>query len=234
MDIPQLQPGCPWYELSSWALPNVKWCEASRCAWVVEPANTWSNLAYVFIGLAIFIWGRTGSRQTARIFAYNLIFVGIASGIYHASYTFFFQLGDFIAMYALLFVLLVLNLKRAVNLRQAMMFAFWLIAVVCFTALTILFHKTGIPIQILVVLIIISIFVSEVWINFKWKHKIDYSYYYPGWALLAVAFIFSILDVTRTMCYPYHPILQGHALWHVLSALSILALYFFYSQFEEA
>ena len=45
--------------------------------------------------------------------------------------------------------------------------------------------------------------------------------------------MFSLLDVTRTWCLPGHAYLQGHAIWHVLSALCLLALYFHYTQFEE-
>ena len=48
-----LSPGCPWYELSELRLPNFDWCEAQRCSYVVEPANAWSNLAYVIVGLVL-------------------------------------------------------------------------------------------------------------------------------------------------------------------------------------
>ena len=54
-----------------------------------------------------------------------------------------------------------------------------------------------------------------------------------GLALLATAGVFSLLDVTRTWCDPAHPYLQGHAIWHVLSALCLFVLYFHYRQFED-
>ena len=46
-----LPPGCPW---SGFTPPNVDWCEEELCAWIVNPADTWSNLAYVVLGL--FMW----------------------------------------------------------------------------------------------------------------------------------------------------------------------------------
>jgi hypothetical protein len=39
--------------------------------------------------------------------------------------------------------------------------------------------------------------------------------------------------VTRTWCDPWHPWLQGHAFWHVLSALCLFAAYFHYRQFAD-
>ncbi len=54
-----------------------------------------------------------------------------------------------------------------------------------------------------------------------------------GVALISAGACFSLLDVTRTWCLPDHPFLQGHAIWHGLSALALLACYFHYRQFED-
>ena len=87
MHIPALQPGCPWYKLSSLGLPNVKWCEATRCSWITEPANTWSNLAYIIAGIIIFMMLKPENRKTSKWFGATLIFVGFSSFVYHMSYT---------------------------------------------------------------------------------------------------------------------------------------------------
>ncbi len=57
-DIPPLPDGCPW---SGWTLPNLKWCEDNVCAWVTAPANTWSNLAYIFFSLLM--WRRASTSR---------------------------------------------------------------------------------------------------------------------------------------------------------------------------
>ena len=56
-----------------------------------------------------------------------------------------------------------------------------------------------------------------------------------GWfavalALISAGAVFSLLDVTRTWCDPTHPVLQGHAIWHVLSALSLGAAFLHFRQ----
>jgi hypothetical protein len=50
--------------------------------------------------------------------------------------------------------------------------------------------------------------------------------------LLGGATFFSLLDVTRTWCDPDDHWLQGHAIWHLLSAASLLALFGFYGRLE--
>ena len=68
MEVPSLAPQCPWYELSEMAKPNVKWCEASQCSWITEPANTWSNLAFVFSGMIIWYLARKKGQKEPGTF----------------------------------------------------------------------------------------------------------------------------------------------------------------------
>ena len=68
MEIPSLDPQCPWYELSEIAKPNVKWCEAPVCSWITEPANTWSNLAFIFMGIFIWYIASHKNQKTAKMF----------------------------------------------------------------------------------------------------------------------------------------------------------------------
>jgi len=50
-----------------------------------------------------------------------------------------------------------------------------------------------------------------------------------GLALLGAAAVASLLDVTRIACDP-QSLLQGHAVWHLLSALALAALFRFYAR----
>ena len=68
--VPPMQDGCPWSELSHFAPPNVKWCEAQVCGWIVEPANTWSNLAYILLG-ALLLWRAAGSTNVQDMWYVN-------------------------------------------------------------------------------------------------------------------------------------------------------------------
>ena len=77
MEIPSLAPQCPWYELSEIAKPNVKWCEATVCGWITEPANTWSNLAFIGMGIAIWIIASNKTKRPQTLRAVR-VFVGYA------------------------------------------------------------------------------------------------------------------------------------------------------------
>ena len=49
-------PNCPWHSSADLlGAPNIKWCEATLCGWISEPANTWSNLLYLVSALALYL-----------------------------------------------------------------------------------------------------------------------------------------------------------------------------------
>ena len=87
MRVTPLQPSCPW---ANWARPNVKYCEPNACSWITTPANTWTNLAYIFVGLWMLYDAKTRTKNagpTLYSIGWAIVFVGITSFFYHASYT---------------------------------------------------------------------------------------------------------------------------------------------------
>ena len=74
--------------------PLSRRCEENLCGFITNPANAWSNLAYV---LAAYASCRHG-LFARRWFAPSLLFIAVSSFLYHASHTAFFQLFDFAAM----------------------------------------------------------------------------------------------------------------------------------------
>lgn len=227
-----LEPGCPWYSLSELRVPNVDWCEAQRCSWIVEPANTWSNLAYVLVG-ALLLWLARDSRSPAlRFFGPAAGIVGICSGIYHSSYTFVLQILDFFGMYVFLYLLITLNLRRLGLLGAGSWWRWFWGLVLATTAFTVAVDFLEVPIQGLVAALIVAIVASEVWIRTR---RSDYRlhFFVLALALITAGGVFSALDVTRTWCDPTHPFLQGHAFWHALSAACLFTVFFHYQQFES-
>ena len=57
---------CPW---SNWAPATISFCEERLCAWVVEPSNAWSNLAFV-AGGAVMLWQSRNLRQPKLSMSY--------------------------------------------------------------------------------------------------------------------------------------------------------------------
>ncbi len=87
--IPSIaDPTSPWYQLSEWRKPNLKWCEAQNNSWIIEPANTWSNLAFIIVGIWIAKNNRKFKSKPIHAYAWAMIVMGLCSGIYHASFTF--------------------------------------------------------------------------------------------------------------------------------------------------
>lgn len=142
-----LPPGCPW---SGWAPPNVQWCEENLCALVTAPANTWSNLAYIVVGLVMWAAARRLGRSDLRFYGPAAIVVGVFSLAYHASYTFFFQFFDFVGMFVFLDLVILVDLGRLGRLQPKSQLRSWWLMVAASSALVPPLFFAGIPIQLLV------------------------------------------------------------------------------------
>jgi hypothetical protein len=214
-----LQPGCPWEPLSSFWLPNVRWCEAQLCSVVVEPANTWSNLAYVFAGLALLALGRRREDRTLRVFGAAQIVVGVASFVYHMSYTGVLQVFDFFGMYVFTNLLIALNLVRLGSLARDRFWRSYATSVVALTVLTVALRFTPVPIQGIVFVAILAIVATELRDR---TPGVDRRFFWASLATLTVAAGFSAADVTGVFCDPENHFVQGHAIWHVLGATALV------------
>jgi hypothetical protein len=217
--------------------PTIKYCEDNLHSYIAQPANAWSNLVFVFVGVYIYLKSRDHKNPLLKFLGPMAVLIGIFSFIYHASYTFIGQFLDLGSMYLFSSYLIILNLRRLNKeffTTRKLLFIFSLLIFTSFSATyfirTINNFNIGLPIfalQILVVLIL------------EWQlHKRKVSNYKIHSILIAFvifmfAFILWILDFLRIWCEPstFH-LINGHALWHILSAISFLFVYFFYRQFD--
>ncbi len=232
--------GCPWHELSKYGLPNVNWCEEYVCAWINEPANTWSNLAYVLSALWI-LWLRRDSSGAGplRWFAPVLATMGLFSGIYHASNTHVTQILDFLGMYLFCFLLLGINGVRLGALSLSRLPLWFLTAVSLATVGTVLAVRAGFPIQSFIGILTLALVITEVLIRRRLAalpsggaSAGSLRGFFASLGLLTLAATCSAMDVSRTLCDPQNHFLQGHAAWHVLSACALLAAYYHYRQYQ--
>lgn len=237
--LPSLEPGCPWYELSEWAKPNVKWCEEQVCGWIVEPANTWSNLSFIAFALAMAYMARNDSKGRAtRYFAPAALLVGLTSFLYHMSYTFVFQVLDFTGMFIFCYLIITLNARRAGRLSAESQPKWYWGMVIGSTLLIPLLHWARIPYQGLILLLILCAIGSEAALHLRDRRKRypvpSYKFWWLTIGTMAASFTFSLLDVTRVLCDPSNHWFQGHAMWHVLNGLALFWLFLFYRQFKES
>ena len=241
---PHLPASCPWQGLAEYGAPNVKWCEERLCSWINEPANTWSNLAYIFVAIFLYLTlkapdARDGEHKMLPASALNwfpstILIVGGGSFVYHASNTYITQMLDFFGMYLFCFLLLLLNIVRLRWLQMQHFAVAFFGATFGLTALTALIARFGLPIQGFVSILTLGIIVTE--LLYRRQARTSYSQigFWLSFALLIAGAVCSASDVSRKWCDPSNHFIQGHAVWHVLSALSLLAASYHYRQFATA
>ena len=158
---PPLAPGCPW---SGFTPPNVNWCEEELCSLIVNPADTWSNLVYVVLGLFMWYVARRAGRSDLRLFGPASIAVGVFSFAYHASYTWLLQFFDFVAMFLFCFTVIARNASRLGWIEPRREGRFFALGVAASSALVPPLFELGVAIQLSVALCIAVALGQEAWL----------------------------------------------------------------------
>jgi len=233
-DYPQVaNPVCPWAPVREWGgLPNVKWCEETLCAWVAEPANTWSNLAFLAAAGALYALARTEQSRSLRFFAPAAAVVGISSGAYHASVTFVLQVFDFFGMYCFIGLMLLLNAVRTGWVPRERFFAWFWGGVTALTVLTVVVAKLSLPVQGIVLALVLGIVGTEVVATRRAEVRPAHGWFVAALAGLAVSMGFSAADGSGRFCDPADHLVQGHAIWHLLNGVVMVLAYLYYRQFR--
>ena len=224
--------GCFWHDAAvKYGAPNIKWCEETLCHLISEPANTFSNIAYFIATIVLLYWTKNLSKEH-KFAPIAMLLMGAGSFYYHMSNNYLSQIIDFIGMYIFIFWLLTLNLRRLNLFQFKGSIAFYLSFIVLNTVGLHIMYLNRIPFQILVALAGVLIVGTEFMIYKKSQEKYQYKFLGIGVALIIIAESFSILDATRAMCDPQNHIVQGHAIWHVLSAIGLTIAYKHWKQFK--
>jgi hypothetical protein len=231
LNVPPLTAGCPW---STWPRPNVKWCENNLCAFITTPANTWSNFMYCFF--AYKMWKESKNRPSIQIFALSSLLVGVTSFAYHASYTKFFQFFDFVGMFCFCMTSVTLNARRLEQCSRQKQMLFYSVGVGICTMSFLLVPMLGLPVQILVVILILTTLGQEWWlqtVTYKLHPHMqpNMTPFYSAFLLLFIAFGCSIADLTRVWCNPDNHLVNGHSMWHILTSIVLYLLFKYHSQF---
>lgn len=208
------------------------------------PANTWSNLAYVLVGFYAIALARQDRRQRPAtpisylqatpplglLFGAACCYLGLASGLFHASLTRWGQQLDVASMYAPLLASLALFCGRGVRgLRKRVgwpSFEVWpLLMILVVAACWLLFvfkwsMSAGLVLRTLIGLqtgaAVLDLILARRTVQVRWL----------GLSLVALAAAVACreLDIAGKFSRP-DALLQGHACWHVLTALSLACLY---------
>lgn len=223
------------YKPSS-CLPSHCFCEAMGKGLIRQPINAYTNIGYILVGIFIALrllknrnlkkyssLASKLSRKIFIIFPFALLAVGLGSFMYHAGFTFLEQEFDEDSMYLIGSFLLLFSLSK---LRKISANQFLISYIILNLALEILFYFVPVIRPLLFGILILGTILLEA-TAFKKKVKNgDLKYLFYGLALFLLAFIFWFFDYTKIICYP-NSYLQGHSIWHILSALAVLMMYLF-------
>lgn len=225
----------------AFAETGAEYCEAFRDSVIKQPSNTWSNLGFVVAGLWI-TWGLrrdllTGtqrpnpvcSRPTlSTLYATLVVLLGPGSMAMHGSGTEWGETTDVLSMLLYIAFPAAYSIIRISNSKASMFTPVYvgLIALPGVPLLTGVMNFSG---STLYLLLVPGVAISELWRCLR----------NPGtrlarkWLLLATGlfvtgFVIWLLSHTGApLCDPAS-LIQGHAVWHLLSAAATVALFRYY------
>lgn len=208
-------------------------------------ANTWSNLAVVLVGFYSFALGRQDSRcptpsdagylvrTPALSYAFGLAccYLGFASGLGHASLTRFGQQLDVAAMYAPLLVLIAVNMGRwfprlTLGGKTFPTWPIYLTLVVVACVFLFVFKWSMSSKRVLGTLVATVSLLTLV-DRFPSSRKTKVGWLVGSSAALVAGVVCRQLDAAGRFSGP-DAWFQGHALWHVLTALCLGCMLMYY------
>ena len=212
-------------------------------------ANTWSNFGYIVVGLYGIALGCRDLREQKRAaylvrtpalsFAFGAVccFLGIGSGLFHASLTRLGQQLDVASMYPPLMMMIAVGLGRWIPALRlgARSLPTWplLLVLVALASGLLLYFKWSMSSPIVLYSLVGSVATVTLIARFCSSRKLDGRWLAASSAALVVAVFCRQLDIAGRFSGP-DAWAQGHALWHVLTALSLGCVYAFYRSEKTA
>lgn len=220
-------------------MPDHCFCERVRGGLIRQPVNTWSNLAFVLMGLTILavagqdvpraVPGAPSNLMRTRlvyptVYALAAVLIGVGSMLYHSSLVFAGQAVDVISMYLMTIFMVLYNLSRLRRVDDRVFVLGYLGANVGLGYASVRWPLLRRPIFIALIL---AVLVTERIVRRARRSRVQNAYLRGALASLVTACVIWILDITHVVCAS-DSWFQGHALWHVLMAALIGFIYFYY------
>lgn len=233
--------------VNSWMGPATgvggDFCEASHAGLIKQPANTWSNLGFIFVGLSVawqlsagkFNHNKNTITQSAfygTFFACVIILLGPGSMAMHATEASVGGWFDMLSMYLIASFTFAYAVERFYSLSKTWFFALYVAAL--FTCLYVQELPYHVPVVgfignfIFAVLISLTV-IFEMLNNFVRKFEQEKKYGFLSLGSLILAFIiWNLWKNDSYMCDP-QSLIQGHAIWHILDAVAAYFLFRYYA-----
>jgi hypothetical protein len=206
-------------------------CEAPRFGGLMlQPANSWSSFAYVFVGFLLMLDARTRRGVTAfppegaAMFGIAAITVGVGSVLLHATLTLWGQFADVLGMYLVSGFSLVYAIAKIARLDRAK--SALLYAAVCAALVSVLLIAPEVR-RWLFFAVLLSALILEIAFARPLRPGVILRYLLLGVAIKALGFGVWVLDQKRLLCAP-DSLIQGHAFWHLCGAVSLWLTYCYF------
>jgi len=194
-------------------------CEVPHAWGLDQPSNTLSAIGFLLVGL--WIIGRRPKSGLAWVYGLALLLVGVGTAYYHAHLTFLGQTVDFGGMNL---VILIAPFYYLAQYRPRLRTWAWLgyvVALLASLAMLVFLPALRRPVFALLVAVILALYLGD---PGRLVSGIAKRWLYWGLGIFLFGFIFWNIDTYAWFCWPTS-FLQGHALWHLTSALSAYCLY---------
>ncbi|NID12925.1 ceramidase domain-containing protein [Fibrivirga algicola] len=222
----------------------VEYCEFNNVArFFHQRMNTYSNLSYFFFGVLILLIARYDQTHQSAIKRQNrleafpalsalmglcFIYLSFGSAFFHASLTYVGQRVDMNGTYSITLVLVTIALYHVLHKLRLTPLAklSWVVSLVVLIGLFLkiaLLVSSAVLLPSLILALLLLIAVNYV----QFRRKRSGVVAVASLVLMVVAVKFRTLDVQKIGCDP-HSLMQGHSIWHLLTALSSVCSYSFF------
>ena len=222
---------------------TIEYCEFNRVdRFVHQPMNTYSNLVYFYLG--VFILGiaqeDAKNRRTLKpnrlegfpllsaLMGVCFVYLSVGSAFFHASLTYAGQRVDMNATYAIMLTLAGIALYHVLHRitltatqKNGWVLALLMIIGLFLTIALLISSSRLVPALILFLNVLMVIHYVQ------FRRERSFWLIIVSLVLIVAAIKIRTLDVQKVGCNP-QSFFQGHALWHVLTALSSFCSYAFF------
>lgn len=211
-----------WQAIFGTKLPNVYFCEEAINQIIARPGYFISNIPYILLGIYLIF---VVKNKYAKLIGIASILVGIFSGIYDASYTFYANILDLMGMLILLNVLFYISLKNIIQNKKLLIFILFINQLLYLILALVIQSRIG---QIWFGVNILVYIITESIILFRNKNKLNKKYFLVGVIVFLIGVMFWIPDGLHLYCFP-SDWLQGRGIFHYITTIAIYLIYKYYT-----
>lgn len=209
---------CPWMQ---YPRGNFPLCEEALCAWIRQPANTYSNIGFFIIAFYLIYLYLKNESKNGLGFGVCAILIGVASALAHSAGTKLFGFFDFAAIFSAFSLYAAKNTIYTNTLKIKNIF---LVTALFFVPAALLLYNFTILRELIFGSFVIGLLI--------WESKILKAQGKPflvtsNKKMLGIFLIGAIclgLDASKVICDPQNHFFQMHSLWHICCATSIYFL----------